>query len=254
NGILGQYFPSGAARSRSIFWLITTLEPTPPETNTQNPDRDQFADYYLNLLHPARNIERCGTPVSFHGEKLAWRKDESQTSPWNSPGPNHQGVTGFMTGMMNSADFGITEVGLSNPGETQSSFFTKRAIQYVLLPRKTTDELVDAYWKLVYPPHPFLDRYALGNCYESVWTGSGTTADDIALLCSMNVIFALCAQLSGIIEPERRREKAHIYFVRAESIRENRRKYEGLVLCALGGKGINEPWENGGRTAKGLIA
>ncbi|KAJ1704796.1 hypothetical protein NYO67_13049, partial [Aspergillus flavus] len=220
--------------------------PTPPETNTQNPDRDQFADYYLNLLHPARNIERCGTPVSFHGEKLAWRKDESQTSPWNSPGPNHQGVTDFMTGMVgeasgshefwqqqcrliqacchNSADFGITEVGLSNPGETQSSFFTKRAIQYVLLPRKTTDELVDAYWKLVYPPHPFLDRYALGNCYESVWTGSGTTADDIALLCSMNVIFALCAQLSGIIEPERRREKAHIYFVRAESIRENRRK------------------------------
>lgn len=154
----------------------------------------------------------------------------------------------------NSADFGITEVGPSNPGVTQSSFFTKRAIEYVLLPRKTTDELVDAYWELVYPPHPFLDRYALENCHESVWTGSGTTADDIALLCIMNVTFALGAQLSGIIEPERRREKVHIYFVRAESIRENQRKNEGLVLCALGGKGINEPWENGARTDKGLIA
>ncbi|KAB8274942.1 hypothetical protein BDV30DRAFT_237267 [Aspergillus minisclerotigenes] len=198
-------------RAQSIETVLqrqpTTLEPTPLETNTPTPDRDQFADHHLNLLHPARNIERCGTPVPFYGEEWAWRKDESQTSSWNSPGPNHQGVMDSMTGMVgeasgsheffgsssagsfrrqmqhtidsrlrcchNSADFGITEVGPSNPGVTQSSFFTNRAIEYVLLPRKTTDQLVDAYWELVYPPHPFLDRYALGNCYESVWTGSG---------------------------------------------------------------------------------
>jgi hypothetical protein len=88
----------------------------------------------------------------------------------------------------------------------------------------------------VYPLYPFLDRSSFETAYEAVWMGSDTTTDEWVLICTMNVVFALGTQVSGIVEPENRREKAQIYFNRAECLRENSPCDYGsvnLVSCLL---------------------
>lgn len=213
------------------------------------------------------NTENPHMPGSCDARSVSLRREGSKTSSWNLPGSSsflhndHQEVADSMTGVVGepsesreffgsssagsfmrqmqhaidskmgvsskSADFDMTGMSRSGRPVAKATSPSKSAIEYVLPPRKTADELADAYWELVYPLYPFLDRLSFKTAYESIWTGTNTTTDECILLSTMNVIFALGAQVSGIVQPEERREKAQIYFNRAENLR------------------CNSPWDDG---------
>ncbi|KAH1551910.1 hypothetical protein KXX59_007630 [Aspergillus fumigatus] len=93
----------------------------------------------------------------------------------------------------------------------------RSTIEYVLPSRKTADSLANAYWELVYPLYPFLNRAAFNKGYEAIWTGLDTDNENV-LVCTTNVIFALGSQVSSIIEPEQRQETAQLYYNRSQSL------------------------------------
>jgi len=115
------------------------------------------------------------------------------------------------------------------PGPSKSSLFQMSPlsqriggidenVDYVLPSRKTADNLLDAYWTLVHPLYPFLNRQMFEDSYESIWSGSSANTDERMLMCTMNVIFALGCQLSQSIRPERREAQAKVYFKRAQDL------------------------------------
>lgn len=222
----------------------------------------QFSPRYLMT-----NTEHPYMPGSCNARGVSLRREGSKTSPWSLPSSSsflhneHQEVADSMTGVVGEpsesreffgsssagsfmrqmqhaidskmgvsskgADFDMTGRSRSGRPVAKATLPRKSAIEYVLPPRKTADELADAYWELVYPLYPFLDRLSFETAYESIWTGANTTTDECILLSTMNVIFALGAQVSGIVQPEERRDKAQIYFNRAENLR------------------CNSPWDDG---------
>lgn len=52
------------------------------------------------------------------------------------------------------------------------------SVEYLLLPRKTADKLASAYWELVYPLYPFIDRSLIEESYRSIWSGDSAPMDE----------------------------------------------------------------------------
>ncbi|KAL6889950.1 hypothetical protein GGI43DRAFT_416099 [Trichoderma evansii] len=91
-------------------------------------------------------------------------------------------------------------------------------IEYLLPPRKTADKLASAYWELVYPLYPFIDRSLIEESYRSIWSGDSAPMDESMAMCMVNLIFALGAQLTDSIELEHRKASANMYFKRAQDL------------------------------------
>lgn len=98
-------------------------------------------------------------------------------------------------------------------GERASDSF-----EYILPPRRIADELVGAYWELVHPLYPFLDKQRTENAYRVIWSGETTTMDERLLMCTINVMFALGCELSKTIAPEQRQASSSVYFKRARDL------------------------------------
>ncbi|KAJ5093357.1 hypothetical protein N7456_009218 [Penicillium angulare] len=248
-----------------------TLQQTPSDTPTPTPEPNKIMNGSANRpwelnKKPNQTVESSVGPSA---ESLAPGMDDSRFSSWNSPfsppsyGKNLEGadsMTGivgepseshqffgnssagsFMRQMQYAVDIklGVNDPNASSvtgPSVTQSSSSKRPSIEYVLPPRKTGDELVNGYWELVYPLYPFLDRTSFMVAYDSIWMGSDTAEDESILLCTVNVMFALGAQVSGIIKPEERGERAHVYFNRANSLIDTNLWEDGsvaLVSCLL---------------------
>jgi hypothetical protein len=137
----------------------------------------------------------------------------------------------FMTQIKSAIDakVGLVSRRPSFSGTAKASLFTTSpaihtnesrnvSIEYVLPPRKTSDNLVGVYWDLVHPLYPFLDRQLFEDAYESVWSGSESTTDERVFMCTLNVVFALACQLSESIRPEKREDSAKVYFKRAQEL------------------------------------
>ncbi len=137
----------------------------------------------------------------------------------------------FMRQIKSAIDvkIGLPQKRAPEPGPSKSSLFqmspsTQRSgnveenVDYVLPSRKTADNLMEAYWILVHPLYPFLNRQMFEDAYESIWSGSSPNTDERILMCTMNVIFALGCQLSQSIRPERREAQAKVYFKRAQDL------------------------------------
>ncbi|KAL7653069.1 hypothetical protein ACMYSQ_007805 [Aspergillus niger] len=89
---------------------------------------------------------------------------------------------------------------------------------HVLPPRRMADHLMQIYWEFVFPLYPFFDREQLSAEYFRIWNGEGPASDDDMIMCTFNVIFALCCQLSENIKPENRASTADSFFSRAKQL------------------------------------
>jgi Fungal specific transcription factor domain len=89
-------------------------------------------------------------------------------------------------------------------------------VEYVLPSRNTADSLVENYWNSTHPVYPFLDRASLGEDYRALWTGSRTKHDERVVVGTINIVFALGAQVSKAVRPELRQETGKMYYDRAQ--------------------------------------
>ncbi|RDH29672.1 fungal-specific transcription factor domain-domain-containing protein [Aspergillus welwitschiae] len=132
---------------------------------------------------------------------------------------------GFMRQIRVAVGKEVPSSGASNP---QSSLFdlhrskgpstSANINSHVLPPRRMADHLMQIYWEFVFPLYPFFDREQLSAEYLRIWNGEGPTSDEDMIMCTFNVIFALCCQLSENIKPENRASTADSFFSRAKQL------------------------------------
>lgn len=89
---------------------------------------------------------------------------------------------------------------------------------YELPARKFADNLLQAYYDLVWAVYPIHDRSSFQQAYNSAWLGSPSSFPQKILYCFMNLVFALGSQFSEIIEPQSRKEVGHSYWIRASKL------------------------------------
>jgi hypothetical protein len=99
-------------------------------------------------------------------------------------------------------------------------------LQYVLPPRKVSDELQQDYWNFVYPLYPFVDRERFGQIYRGVWDGASLPEDsshiirldETASVVILNLVLALGCQYRAETEPGEAHTIAEVFFNRAHSL------------------------------------
>lgn len=89
---------------------------------------------------------------------------------------------------------------------------------YTLPPRRLADNLLDAYWDLLWAVFPIHDRAVFEEAYKSVWLGSSSTISESVLYCMINLTFALGSQFSELVQPEQRKETGLVFFRRAKKL------------------------------------
>ncbi|KAJ5741004.1 fungal-specific transcription factor domain-containing protein [Penicillium malachiteum] len=89
--------------------------------------------------------------------------------------------------------------------------------EYVLPSRKTADSLAENYWNSTHLVYPFLDRASLEKDYRALWTGSPMNLDERIVIGTINMVFALGAQVSKAVAPEQRQEIGRMYYDRAQN-------------------------------------
>ncbi|KIW23707.1 uncharacterized protein PV07_11886 [Cladophialophora immunda] len=86
---------------------------------------------------------------------------------------------------------------------------------FVLPPRHVADDMVEMYWNEVYLLYPFLMRERFMPAYQKIWTGEGREADQRLLYCILNLIFAICCQISKRESPGEKAAAAEVFYKRA---------------------------------------
>lgn len=90
---------------------------------------------------------------------------------------------------------------------------------YTLPQRTFANKLVRAYFDLVWAVLPVHDWTIFQEAYEAVWLGTTPSAMPERLLhCFLNMAFALGSQFSEDIDPSRRRETGHAFWMRARKL------------------------------------
>jgi hypothetical protein len=89
---------------------------------------------------------------------------------------------------------------------------------YLLPPRRYADDLLEAYYDLVWAVFPILDRTVFQKRYEGCWLGSGCTVSEQVLYCMINLIFALGSQFSAVVEPSQRNDTGRTFWHRAKKL------------------------------------
>ncbi|KAM0549847.1 hypothetical protein ACHAPJ_009289 [Fusarium lateritium] len=106
---------------------------------------------------------------------------------------------------------------------------------YMLPPRRYADDLLVAYYDLVWAVFPILDRTVLQSAYEGCWLGSSCAIPEHVLYCIVNLVFALGSQFSAAVEPSQRRETGLSFWNRARKLYhyDNREASLERVQCLL---------------------
>lgn len=102
----------------------------------------------------------------------------------------------------------------------------KRRLEYVLPPRRASDELQGSYWQFVYPLYPFIDRGIFNQLYRSLWDGTSLPGsgshlmrfDEAASVAILNLVLALGCQYRAQSEPGEAHDAAEVFFNRAHSL------------------------------------
>lgn len=89
---------------------------------------------------------------------------------------------------------------------------------YVLPARRQADHLMVLYWQYVDPLYPFLDRVKFEEAYRAIFAGTATDVEENVFVATLNVIFALSAQLWESTTPEQRDETSGQFFQRAQEL------------------------------------
>lgn len=89
---------------------------------------------------------------------------------------------------------------------------------YEMPARKFADNLLQAYYDLVWAVYPIHDRSSFQQAYNSAWLGSPSNFPQKILYCFINLVFALGSQFSEIIEPHLRKQVGHNFWSRASKL------------------------------------
>ena len=109
-------------------------------------------------------------------------------------------------------------------GQRMKSFFPpsdgrKPEDEEITLPlRRTADELMHVYWEVLHPTYPVLDPEKIRNEYESLWTNEYDIPDQRQMMCLVNAMFAIAAQLSPNTPSAGRSRIGAQYYHRARSL------------------------------------
>ncbi|KAJ4252010.1 hypothetical protein NW762_011311 [Fusarium torreyae] len=106
---------------------------------------------------------------------------------------------------------------------------------YMLPPRRYADDLLVAYYDLVWAVFPILDRTVLQAAYEGCWLGSSCAIPEHVLYCIINLVFALGSQFSAAVEPSQRKETGLSFWNRARKLYHYDKREASLerVQCLL---------------------
>ncbi|EXJ56366.1 uncharacterized protein A1O5_12633 [Cladophialophora psammophila CBS 110553] len=86
---------------------------------------------------------------------------------------------------------------------------------FVLPPRHVADDMMEMYWNEVYLLYPFLQRERFMPAYQKIWTGEDRETDQRLLYCILNLIFAICCQISKKESPREKAAAADVFYKRA---------------------------------------
>lgn len=86
---------------------------------------------------------------------------------------------------------------------------------YILPPRRFVDNLLQAYYDLVWAVLPIHNRTIFQDAYESAWLGSTSVIPERTLHCMVNLSFALGSQFSEAVQPSKRKEVGQSFWNRA---------------------------------------
>ena len=81
---------------------------------------------------------------------------------------------------------------------------------YMLPPKRIADEMTEVYWNEVHILYPFLHKPRFMRCYNALWADG----DEVAYrqtYCIINIIFALCCQVTKKDSPEEQGTAADIF-------------------------------------------
>jgi hypothetical protein len=117
----------------------------------------------------------------------------------------------------NTAPF--SSLGVKKNSQRRKSQWQDFNLDDCLLPPKSrADAFMSVYLDAVHPLYPFIDRVALMESYESLFTSHGSVDVDPSLLCALNLIFALSCQLDTTVTAEQRQTSASVFFRRAQNL------------------------------------
>ena len=91
-------------------------------------------------------------------------------------------------------------------------------LHFILPQRVVADDLLNAYYDLLWSVLPIHDRTAFDEAYHAIWSGSSSSQSlmpERMMYCMMNVIFALGTQFSEAVEPSQRRQSGQVFWKRA---------------------------------------
>ncbi|KAJ9151385.1 Fungal specific transcription factor [Pleurostoma richardsiae] len=91
-------------------------------------------------------------------------------------------------------------------------------LEYVLPPRKQADHLVETYWSSMDPLFMFLDKPRFEHAYRGIFAGTPIDVDERIFVSTLNIIFALSAQVSESTAAEKREQLSSTYFHRAQEL------------------------------------
>lgn len=89
---------------------------------------------------------------------------------------------------------------------------------FVLPSRRACDEMLDVYWDQIHVLYPFLHRPRFLQNYQALWTGQRDAVSDRSIYSILNIIFALCCQVTRKEAPREKETLAGIYFGRAKEL------------------------------------
>lgn len=111
------------------------------------------------------------------------------------------------------------------PAAPQGQRTTSKRLDYVLPPRKSADELLECYWRFVYPLYPLIDQQKFGQIYNCLWNGAPLPEsssyimrlDEEASVATLNLALALGCQYRLQNEVGESHTAAEMFFSRAHS-------------------------------------
>lgn len=91
-------------------------------------------------------------------------------------------------------------------------------MEYELPARKQADFLVSAYWYLVHPSFPVLNKPQFIHSYNAPFSGTTVDMNDRISMSTLNTIFTLPVQLQGFLDLNQRERLSGKHFRRAHAL------------------------------------
>ncbi|KAI0971646.1 C6 transcription factor [Xylaria arbuscula] len=91
-------------------------------------------------------------------------------------------------------------------------------LDYPLPQRRNADDLLKAYYDLVWAVLPIHDRTVFQQCYDAIWLGGTMSMPENIFYCMMNVALALGSQFSETVRPHDRKHIGQTFWKHASRL------------------------------------